>query len=222
MKKNLDVSERIAHIIDNQFNGNKKKFAESIGYSAQVVSNIVSGRKSKPSYDVLKAIISTNDEIDSEWLLTGKGSMVKESREPKAIPSEEGVPLLPYEAFAGMGDTNVSGVDFNTIEERYVVPLFEGIKIDFMLSVRGSSMYPKYNSGDVVACRMVTDLLFIQWNKVYVIDTFSQGVIMKRLKKSKDPDSVICKSDNASYDSFELPRKEMRNIALVVGVIRLE
>jgi phage repressor protein C with HTH and peptisase S24 domain len=162
------------------------------------------------------------NEVSPEWLLTGKGSMLKEVPTVKAVASENGLPLLPYEAFAGIGDADVAGVDFRTIEERYVVPLFDGIQIDFMLSVRGSSMYPKYNSGDVVACRLVKDLLFIQWNKVYVLDTHTQGVVMKRLKKSEAQDHVICKSYNPSYDPFELPRSEIRNIALVVGVIRLE
>ncbi|QSS96622.1 helix-turn-helix transcriptional regulator [Psychroflexus sp. ALD_RP9] len=160
-------------------------------------------------------------EVNPTWLLTGEGSMLKTSKAEPTV-DKTGIPLLPLDAFAGLGDTAVDGVDFDTIEERYVVPLFEGIKIDFMLPVRGSSMYPKYSSGDVVACRQVDELLYIQWNKVYVIDTISQGVIMKRLKKSEHPENVICKSDNKDYDPFELPKDDIRNIALVVGVIRLE
>ncbi len=130
--------------------------------------------------------------------------------------------MLPFDAFAGMGDDTINGVDFDTIEERYVIPLFDGIKIDFMIPVRGSSMYPKYSSGDVVACRLVEELLFVQWNKVYVIDTISQGVIMKRLLKGNSTDHIICKSDNKDYDEFYVPMNDIRSIALVVGVIRLE
>jgi phage repressor protein C with HTH and peptisase S24 domain len=133
-----------------------------------------------------------------------------------------GIPMLPFDAFAGLGDTTVAGVNFDTIEERYIVPLFDGIKIDFMLSVRGSSMYPKYSSGDVVACRLVTERLFIQWNKVYVIDSVSQGVIMKRLLIGTKEDHIICRSDNVDYGDFKVPMKDIRSIALVVGVIRLE
>jgi len=220
MERNLsNIKERILHYTDFK-KISKTKFFENIGIT-------YGNFKGKQKYttlnsDVLDIILAKYSDINPEWLLTGKGSMLKETTETKAEPSEKGVPLLPYEAFAGMGDTSVHGVDFRTIEERYVVPLFDGIQIDFMLSVRGSSMYPKYNSGDVVACRLVTDLLFIQWNKVYVIDTKSQGIVMKRLKKSEAQDHVICKSDNASYDPFELPKSEIRNIALVVGVIRLE
>jgi phage repressor protein C with HTH and peptisase S24 domain len=77
MIKNNEISERIAYIIDNQYNGNKKKFSESINFSPQVISNIVSGRKSKPSFDVIKAILSTNDNINAEWLINGKEPMLK-------------------------------------------------------------------------------------------------------------------------------------------------
>jgi hypothetical protein len=77
MIKNLTINERILYLIDNQYGGNQKKFADSIGYAPQVVFNIVAGRKSSPSYDVLNAIISTNDTINTDWLLTGKGEMLK-------------------------------------------------------------------------------------------------------------------------------------------------
>lgn len=223
MAKNETINDRISYIIENQCKGNQKKFAETIGFAPQVVYNIVSGRKSKPSFDVLEAILSSFVDISSDWLLTGKGEMLK-SDNIKAISAgpKEGIPLLPYDAFAGIGDSTVNGVAFDTIEERYVIPLFDGLKVDFMLPVRGSSMYPKYSSGDVVACRLVNELLFVQWNKVYVIDSISQGILMKRLIKSEDPKKVICRSDNKDYGDFEVPLEDIRNIALVVGVIRLE
>ncbi|MFK7059534.1 S24 family peptidase [Flavobacterium oreochromis] len=174
-----------------------------------------------------KKLIKKNDEENNEEI-NKKPNVQKTSTNEEIIPaikmtnSQKGIPLLPFDAFAGLGDSSVQGVDFDTIEDRYVVPLFDGITIDFMIPVRGSSMYPKYNSGDVVACRLVNELLFVQWNKVHVIDSVSQGVIMKRLLKSDKPDSVVCKSDNKDYGEFTVPMSDIRSIALVVGVIRLE
>lgn len=89
MYKILDINERILYIIDNQYNGSQKKFAERIGFAAQVVFNIVSGRKSKPSYDVLYAILSTNDYINAEWLIMGHGEMMKEKKEIIVTPDIE-------------------------------------------------------------------------------------------------------------------------------------
>lgn len=96
MKNFLGVNDRILYLIDSQLGGNKKKFAERIGFAPQVVFNIVSGRKSKPSFDVLEAIISSFDEISPEWLLTGKGAMLRDQSAPEVAPppSEPAFPGL--------------------------------------------------------------------------------------------------------------------------------
>ena len=86
MKNFLGVNDRILYLIDSQLGGNKKKFAERIGFAPQVVFNIVSGRKSKPSFDVLEAIVSSFDEISPEWLLTGKGAMLRGQSAPEVAP----------------------------------------------------------------------------------------------------------------------------------------
>ena len=104
--------------------------------------------------------------------------------------------------------------------ERYVVPVFKGA--DFLISVKGSSMYPKYNSGDIVACkRLAMSDLFFQWNKVYVLDT-DQGPLIKRVKPGSDKEHVTIVSDNERYEPFELSLDHIYHVALVIGVIRLE
>ena len=210
-------------LIFSGFGENEKELAELLGYTKSSFSQILNG-KVPLSDKFLDKICSLDNNINKVWILENKGEMLKSSNNTPAVAEPQlpsGVPMLPFDAFAGIG-TDVEGVNLDTIEERYVVPLFDGMKMDFMISVRGSSMYPKYNSGDVVACRMVQELLFVQWNKVYVLDTISQGVIIKRLKKSDKEGFVICKSDNEQYEPFEFPMSDIRTIALVVGAIRLE
>ncbi|MDB0601360.1 hypothetical protein PL373_09400 [Tenacibaculum maritimum] len=85
MNRLLNINERILYIIDNKVNSNKKKFAEMIGFAPQVVSNIVSGRKSKPSFDVLNAIKTSFDDLDSNWLLTGEGEMLKQEQPKQEV-----------------------------------------------------------------------------------------------------------------------------------------
>ena len=135
-----------------------------------------------------------------------------------ANPGEKGIPLIPVEAMAGALTSEQTVLEYEC--ERYVVPIFNGA--DFLIPVKGSSMYPKYSSGDIVACKRIPmDRLFFQWNKVYVIDTV-QGPLIKRIKQSTDPSSVLIVSDNPNYDPFELPLSDIRAVALVIGVIRLE
>jgi repressor LexA len=222
----MKAIERVLKIIDYQGLNNssfEKKISVSNGYIAKQMN-----RNADLGEGVLLKILENSPDINPEWLLTGKGPMLKV---PKNVIDEivsspenkrKSIPMLPFDAFAGFGDANKAGIKFDEIEERYDVPLFYNLKVDFMINVRGSSMYPKYSSGDVVACRMVNELLFIQWNKIYVIDSISQGIIMKRLKKSDKEGAVICKSDNTEYYPFEIPLSDIRKIALVVGSIRLE
>ena len=140
---------------------------------------------------------------------------------PVASPTdnpEEGIPLIPVGAMAGALSGEQTVLEYEC--ERYVVPVFRGA--DFLIPVKGSSMYPKYSSGDIVACKRVNmSGLFFQWGKVYVIDT-DQGGLIKRIKRGSDPDHILIVSDNEAYEPFELPLSSVHSVAIVLGVIRLE
>lgn len=199
------------------------------------------------SSNIIEKIVSYYTDLDANWFLTGKGEKTKRnvkdsydngstkkstnfSTETKhkeklvlslneSTTEYEGIPLIPIEAMAGFGTGGVQVMDYDT--ERYVVPEFTELNVDFMLRVKGSSMYPKYNSGDLVACKkLVLNDIFFQWNKVYVLDT-DQGALIKRIKKGSD-DHLQIVSDNPSYEPYELHLSKIHAIAIVLGVIRLE
>ncbi len=179
---------------------------------------------SRNSFD-LDLIYEKCVDIDLNWLLTGEGSMFRKESEkeniPVAHPSDsptEGIPLIPISAMAGAFTGEQTVLEYEC--ERFVVPTFKGA--EFLISVKGSSMYPKYNSGDIVACkRLPMDDIFFQWNKVYVLDT-DQGPLIKRVKPGSDKEHVLIVSDNERYEPFELPLNRIYHVALVIGVIRLE
>ena len=174
----------------------------------------------------IEKILHNYRDLSPEWLLTGRGEMLRSDKPtqthiPTAHPAlnpTEGIPLIPLSAMAGALTSSQTVLEHEC--DRYVVPAFKGA--DFLIQVKGSSMYPKYSSGDIVACQRVTmDKLFFQWNKVYVIDT-DQGALIKRIKPGHDKDHVLIVSDNEKYDPFELPCSSIYAVALVIGVIRLE
>jgi phage repressor protein C with HTH and peptisase S24 domain len=140
-----------------------------------------------------------------------------------AVKSNLGIPLVGVHAVAGFGNADFS-IQESDVKDYYVVPKFKDKHIDFMIEVSGSSMQPKYNSGDVVACTILKESRFIQWGKVHVIATTEQGLLIKRLYpcESDDNDSIKCQSDNERYLPFNVLHNEITGIALVVGVIRLE
>ena len=155
-----------------------------------------------------------------EWLITGEGSMIKNSEAEVAIPSKDGrgIPLIPVDAMAGCftGEQSVLLQEC----ERYVVPAFKSA--DFLIHVSGDSMVPRYFSGDMVACkRLSLSDIFFQWGKVYIIDT-DQGALIKKVEPGTTDESITLVSENEKYKPFELPRRNIYRIALVLGLIRVE
>lgn len=54
------------------------KFADMLSIQRSSISHILSGRNN-PGLDILQKIIHTFPEINAEWLLTGKGEMLKDT-----------------------------------------------------------------------------------------------------------------------------------------------
>lgn len=151
-------------------------------------------------------------------LKTSIGELVGETSNPQKC--NESIPLVYGSAIGGFGNSHFS-LEERDVKAYYVIPKFQHKKIDFMIEVEGSSMYPKYSSGDVVACKIINEKSFIQWNKTHVVATKDQGIIIKRIKPG-DNDTLLMISDNKDYDPFYVKVDEIDGIALVVGVIRLE
>ena len=234
------IVDRILQIID--FKGiNKRKFYIETGLSNGFLDKVKDEKKKK-----IEDILKSYPDINTEWLVTGKGDMLKpnikempplervakrvafseetKNTENATVLNEpgityEGIPLIPIDAMAGFGTGGVQVMDYDT--QKYVVPEFTELNVDFMIRVKGSSMYPKYNSGDLVACKkLVLSDIFFQWNKVYVLDT-DQGALIKRIKKGSE-DNLLIVSDNPAYEPYELHLSKIHAIAIVLGVIRLE
>ena len=72
MINSVDFSKRLQQILD--FYGlSASSFAEKIGVQRSSISHILSGRN-KPSLDFVMKILSSFEEVDTYWLLNGKGT----------------------------------------------------------------------------------------------------------------------------------------------------
>ena len=226
----MTKKERLEAIIAHYGDGKPSQFAKSIGVAPSTISSWLA----RDTFDY-ELLFAKCENINSAWLLTGEGDMLLSSpdnnqgstkdeprtNQPTTCLAQAGIPLIPVDAVAGF-----NGIDSPTIQihdcQRYLVPEFQQLNAEFMIRVSGSSMYPKYSSGDILACRKLTSYHFIQWGKIYVIDS-EQGAMVKRLFPcDEDTDYVICKSDNPNYPPFELPKTEIRSLSIVLGAIRFE
>lgn len=226
----MDKTKMLEGLIRHYTKGNKAQFAKLLGVSAQTISAWIA----RNTFDA-ELIYAKCRYVDSSWLLTGEGAMLQETENNNAptskhtveiahqVPhgSSEGIPLIPLDAVAGFPAESGGGVRLEDCE-RYVIPEFENKGANFLIRVSGDSMVPLYYSGDLLACRKITDIRFFQWGTVYVLET-SQGVLVKRVQESADhADSILCVSENSSvHHPFLLPRDDIRSLSIIVGLVRL-
>lgn len=211
----MNAKEILNLILNDLQVENFSKFARDIGINGQRLRDIKSGRTLKIPSEVAEAILENYPQYSRSWLLSGEGSPYSEE---VAEARPQGIPLVPVSAMAGALTGELPAVTERECEH-YTVPRFE--RADFLITVAGDSMSPKFQSGDIVACRRVPLGSFFQWHRVYVVDS-EQGVLIKRVEHGRDEDSVTLVSENREYSPIELKRDEIYSLALVVGLIRAE
>lgn len=167
--------------------------------------------------------------VNIEWLLSGKGEMLHENNVPPTIqpefpkdttkkdPQSKIVPLIPISAQGGsLNDFSISVMNYEC--EKVVSPMMD---VDFAISISGDSMAPEYPSGCQVLIKRINESAFIEWGKVYVLDTCN-GIIIKKLMPSESPDKVLCVSINPAYPQFEVAFKYIQGIYRVMMVMAVK
>lgn len=82
------INERIMELINVISNGNKRAFSRLVEVNPTVIENIVGTRKGKPGYDLLEKISFAIENINTDWLLTGRGQMLRNNQE-QSFPSQQ-------------------------------------------------------------------------------------------------------------------------------------
>lgn len=223
----FQVLKELISEIKFRYNRKQYQIAGDLGVTATYFSDMVNGRV-PVTESIISNIYELYSDVDKKYLSSFefvKDEILEEEEEKSSLPlatytanPHEGVPLIPLNAMAGVAQGEVSVLELEC--ERYVIPMFKNA--DFLITVSGSSMYPKYNSGDIVACKKLSlQDVFFQWNKVYVLDT-DQGALIKRIHKGSDKEHILLVSDNENYPAFEVKISHIYAIALVIGVVRME
>jgi repressor LexA len=231
LKKINDITVRFIAVYEKLqglgFVLSKADFAQKIGVSNSMLSEIYK-RRTNAGIKAIQNTVLTFPNINPDWLLTGQGQMMTSPTPDAPVHQVSDVaadyhvqrnnmPLIPLHTFASWGKDNPT----NHKAEGYWVPDFNELQADFLVRAKDGAMQPHHNSGDLLACKMLPISTFIQYNRVHLVDTL-QGVLIKRLKHGEKVTHITCVSDHPDFGPFELPRKEISAMALVVGVIRLE
>lgn len=71
-----DIYERVEQLADYYRVSKPSEFAKITGFSHQVATNYLKGKRN-PTREALTTIMEVFPEINSDWLLTGRGEMLK-------------------------------------------------------------------------------------------------------------------------------------------------
>lgn len=193
------INSRIREVRQKFCDDKNKDFAERLNKRPNTTSNWV-----KDGYSVGGGVITEIASIfpvNANWLLTGEGEMLKNS-EPVQIDFGSSstdqsdqlfhtVPLVPTSAQGGPLNDFVTSIKENECE-RIVSPVRYA---DLAITVAGDSMAPEFPSGCQILIKRINEKAFIEWGKVYVLDTCN-GTVIKEVHRGKTADEIECYSIN--------------------------
>lgn len=175
-----------------------------------------------PGSEKLQRILCAFPELNRTWLLTGEGDMlIGEQVEQTTQSSTESdihlIPLLPVSAQGGSLNDFVVSIKESSCEK--IISPIKGA--DYAMSVSGESMAPEYPSGSQILIKRIDEKAFIDWGRVYVLDTCN-GTVIKRLFPSETADKVLCKSINPEFPPFEVSLSDVYAVYRVLMCMSLK
>lgn len=196
----------------------------------QKLSNAKSGRNAI-QIDVVEYLCSSNDRINSDYILTGRGAPLRENIEttqvyhPKyteKLESDGTITLYDVEAAANL-KTLFDNKDQNILGQINIpnIP-----KCDGAVYVKGDSMYPLLKSGDIVAYKEIPlEMSHIFFGEMYLVSIDLDGdeyLTVKYVQHSeKGEDWIKLVSYNQNHQPKDFPLSSVRAMALVKLSIRM-
>jgi len=168
-----------------------------------------------PDVKILLKILEVFPDTNPAWLLTGEGF------KNRSEPVQKGFVMFPrYEIEAGAGPgRNVQSeqiVDFVSFKEEWVQNFLRVPRKDLsLLSVKGDSMNPTLNDGDMILVDLRSDR--IDDSAIYVLE-FDDALLVKRIQRKLDG-SVVIKSDNQLYEPEVLQKDRAETLRIVGRVV---
>jgi len=89
------------------------------------------------------------------------------------------------------------------------------------MPVSGDSMAPEYPSGAQILIKRINESAFIDWGRVYVLDTCN-GVVIKRVFPTDDPNILECRSINPEYPPFKVATEDIYGVYRVLMCMSLK
>lgn len=221
------INERFVFILNEKYGGNVSEFARQSGIPQGTLNNIVGNRLSKPSFENISKLVSSDETIDAKWILTGEGDMnskmdilkIHTPPYPESLNENLIVPVFDIEAAANLKMTMYKNKE-NVIGYLSIPDM---PTVDGAVAVRGDSMYPIIKSGDIVVYKWISSPEYITYGEMYLVNYLwgdDRHVVVKYVKRSQKEGYVTLISYNSHHEPIDIPMSCIQSIALVKVSIR--
>jgi phage repressor protein C with HTH and peptisase S24 domain len=189
--------------IKSKYNLNQKEISDKLGIKNTYLSDMINGRVpvTENITNRVYELFQIGEDDGCDRLLTY-------------------IYLLPISAYGGsLNNFTVSVKDFNC--ERILSPIKD---VDFAITVAGDSMAPEYPNGSQILIKKINQESFIEWGKVYVLDTCN-GAVLKIITKGDREGYLKCTSinqDQKRYAPFEIPMSAIYGIYRVMFIMSIK
>lgn len=205
----------------------QRQLADVMGIGQNAYSMIENGRISLTPRN--RAILEDRLNISIKYLEKGIGPMILSEKKKDNAPSHEieqnsetvaklGVPYFPHTIRGVIESLDV----FTNEEPEYYINIEPFNDCSFYRPVIGHSMAPRYNTGDIVACKRVQNKRNILFGQTYLCLISYEGdfnEVIRVLRRDDDPDKVVLMPINTSYDPMTIPLSAIVELYLIKGKI---
>lgn len=201
------IIERIKKIIEYK-QLSSRAFAIAIDFNYTTLNNYLTGRRTSIDKDLLVKIISTYDDISSDWLLINRGSMLKPSTTQQYQLSDEFTEgAIPYYDNLPVSAGQFDLATYHQDEKPTGYIKIPGVSAKGLFPVIGCSMKPDINPGDVVGLSNIDRWEMVDPDKVYLIVTRDDRMIKHLMIDETDKEILWCISPN--YPKFSIRKDEI-------------
>lgn len=214
-------------------NALEKALGKSFGYLSKALD-----RDSAIGSDVLLSLHEAFPDLNLEWLITGKGDMLKQPSTQEAsgdiIPLSH--PKTPDKIYP-MSEFNLYDIDVSAGLSRLFsedgdrnkaylgkISIPNMPKCDGAVKVICDSMYPLLKSGDIIAYKEVHSIESVQYGEIYILqieDDSDVSVVVKYVKKSSEGNDYLnLVSYNKEHDPKDVRKESITALARVILCIR--
>lgn len=194
------------YLISKKIVTKRVTMAAELGMSEAALSSALANKDGRFTSGFIKKLVKAYPELNEQWLLEGKGQMAKPGRHTR--------PHYDAAVSAGFMD-GLSEGKMSAEFRAMAIPL---IAYEFTIDVKGDSMLPRIEDGDVLMCRVAIDRLNPPIGKICVIDT-KDGAVVKQIL-SVNEDTMTLHSLNPAYRDYEIDLSTILGVAEVVGLVR--